>query len=46
MDSCRKILEKLLADELAAGKIEIREIPGLTLENRIAKMENGSRRMC
>ena len=39
MDSCRKILEKLLADELAAGKIEIREIPGLTLENRIAKME-------
>lgn len=39
MDSCRKILEKLLAGELAAGKIEIREIPGLTLENRIAKME-------
>ena len=39
MDSCRNILEKLLADELAAGKIEIREIPGLTLENRIAKME-------
>lgn len=39
MDSCREILEKLLADELAAGKIEIRDIPGLTLENRIAKME-------
>lgn len=39
MNSCRKILEKLLADELAAGKIEIRDIPGLTLENRIAKME-------
>lgn len=39
MDSCRTILEKLLADEIAAGKIELREIPGLTLENRIAKME-------
>ena len=39
MDSCREILEKLLADEIAAGKIELRTIEGLTLENRIAKME-------
>lgn len=39
MDSCRAILEKLLADEIAAGKIELRTIEGLTLENRIAKME-------
>lgn len=39
MDSCRKILEKLLADEIAAGRIELRTIDGLTLENRIAKME-------
>ena len=39
MDSCRSILEKLLAEEIAAGKIELRDIPGLTLENRIAKME-------
>jgi len=39
MNSCRTILEKLLADEIAAGKIELRDIPGLTLENRIAKME-------
>lgn len=39
MDSCRTILEKLLAEEIAAGKIELRNIPGLTLENRIAKME-------
>lgn len=39
MDSCRSILEKLLADEIAAGKIELRNIPGLTIENRIAKME-------
>lgn len=39
MDSCRSILDRLLADEIAAGKIELRDIPGLTLENRIAKME-------
>lgn len=39
MNSCRAILEKLLAKEIAAGKIELRNIPGLTLENRIAKME-------
>lgn len=39
MDSCRKILKKLLADEIAAGRIELRTIDGLTLENRIAKME-------
>lgn len=39
MDSCRKILEKLLADKITDGRIELREIDGLTLENRIAKME-------
>lgn len=30
-----KIMEKLLADEIAAGKIELREIEGLTIENRL-----------
>ena len=39
MDSCRAILEKLLADDIASGKIELRKIEGLTIENRIAKME-------
>lgn len=39
MDSCREILGKLLAEEIASGKIELRTIEGLTLENRIAKME-------
>lgn len=39
MDSCRAIMEKLLAEEIAAGKIELRKIDGLTIENRIAKME-------
>lgn len=39
MDSCREVLGKLLADEIASGKIELRKIDGLTIENRIAKME-------
>ena len=39
MDSCRQILEKLLAEELRSGRIELRKIEGLTIENRIAKME-------
>ncbi len=39
MDSCRAILEKLLAEEIASGRIELRKIDGLTIENRIAKME-------
>jgi len=37
--ACREILEKLLAEELAAGAVELRDIPGLTIENRVAKME-------
>ena len=39
MNSCREILNKLLADEIASGRIELRKIDGLTLENRIARME-------
>lgn len=39
MDSCRSILEKLLSDKIASGKIELRTIEGLTIENRIEKME-------
>ncbi len=39
MDSCIAILNKLLAAEISAGKIELRRIDGLTIENRIAKME-------
>ena len=33
----RRVLEKLLADELASGRVELREIEGLTLENRLAQ---------
>ncbi len=34
------ILETLLSDEIASGKVEIRHIEGLTLENRIEKGES------
>ena len=36
MDAARRVLEELLAAELASGKIELREIKGLTIENRLA----------
>ena len=32
----RRVLEKLLSDELASGRVELRDIEGLTLENRMA----------
>ena len=33
----KRVLEKLLADELAAGRVSLRDIEGLTLENRLAR---------
>ena len=33
----KRVLEKLLEAELASGRVELREIEGLTLENRIAQ---------
>ena len=39
MDACRAILEKVLADDIAPGRIQLRRIEGLTIENRIARME-------
>ena len=38
-DSCKQILTALLADEITAGTVELRDINGLTIENRVAKME-------
>ncbi len=35
----QRVLEHLLADEIAAGKIELRTIEGLTIENRVAVMK-------
>ena len=37
MDSARQILEKLLSEEIETGRIELRRIEGLTIENRLAK---------
>jgi isocitrate dehydrogenase (NAD+) len=37
MKEAVKAAEKLLADEIAAGKIELRRVEGLTIENRLAK---------
>jgi len=37
--SSRLVLEQLLADEIKEGKIEIRDIEGLTIENRVAHMK-------
>ena len=36
MKQARRVLEKLLAAELASGRVVLREIEGLTLENRMA----------
>ena len=35
----QRVLEFLLADDIAAGKIEMRTIEGLTIENRVAVMK-------
>ncbi len=37
MKEAVKVAEKLLADEISSGKIEIRKVYGLTIENRLAK---------
>ena len=37
MNEARRVLEFLLADQIQSGRIELRDIEGLTLENRIAK---------
>ena len=34
-----RILEFLLADEVKAGKVEFKVIDGLTIENRVSKMQ-------
>lgn len=39
MDETRDVLERLLADEIASGKIELRDITGFTLEERLAAGE-------
>ena len=36
MREARRAAEKLLAEEIASGRVELREITGLTIENRLA----------
>jgi len=36
MREARRVLEALLKEELASGRVELREIEGLTIENRLA----------
>ena len=38
-DSAKKVLEYILADEIAKGKIVFNVIDGLTIENRVAHMQ-------
>ncbi len=39
MQEARRVLEKLLAQDLAAGRVVLRDIQGLTIENRLALNE-------
>ncbi len=39
MDSTLMVAEKLMVDEIASGKIKLKKIDGLTIENRVAKMQ-------
>lgn len=40
MEQALRVLNELAAEEIAAGKIEVRNIEGLTIENRVAKNES------
>ena len=40
MEQTKRVLSHLLEDEIASHRVELREIEGLTLENRVAKMQS------
>lgn len=40
MKEALRVLEFLMKDEIASGKLKIRHIEGMTIENRVAKMES------
>ena len=42
----RQVLEELLSDEVAAGKVEFRNIEGLTIENRAGPICSRSPTTC
>lgn len=40
MEQALRVLNSLVASEIAQGKIEVRQIEGMTIENRVAKLES------
>lgn len=40
MEQAIRVLKALMKEELAAGRLEIRQIEGMTIENRAAKMQS------
>jgi isocitrate dehydrogenase (NAD+) len=40
MQQARRVLNLLLEEEIKSGKVELREIEGLTIENRVEKMQS------
>lgn len=40
MEQALRVLKELTGEEIESGKIEIRTIEGMTIENRVAKMES------
>lgn len=40
MKEALKVLNSLLAPEIRSGRVEIREIPGMTIENRAARLQS------
>lgn len=40
MEQAVRVLKELVKEEISAGKIELREIKGMTIESRVAKLES------
>lgn len=40
MKQAVRVVNELLKDEIASGRVELREIEGMTIENRVAKLES------
>lgn len=40
MKEALKVLNSLMAPEISSGRVEIREIPGMTIENRAARLQS------
>ena len=40
MEQALRVLDALVGSEIAQGKIEVRQIEGMTIENRVAKLES------